>query len=65
MIGPLAAYPVTQLGFVVPDLDEAMRVRWHVAAPGDPAGCVPDIVYRGGRCSTTSSRSATWSASSS
>ena len=61
MIGPLAAYPVTQLGFVVSDLDEAMTAfggTWQ--RPEIPPDAFQDIVYRGGRrCSTTWSRSAT------
>ena len=49
MIGPLAAYPVTQLGFVVSDLDEAMNAfggAWQ--RPEIPPDAFQDIVYRGG-----------------
>jgi hypothetical protein len=49
MIGPLAAYPVTQLGFVVPDLDEAVRAfggTWQ--RPEIPPDTFQDVVYRGG-----------------
>ena len=49
MIGPLAAYPVTQLGFVVSDLDEAMTAfggTWQ--RPEIPPDAFQDIVYRGG-----------------
>jgi glyoxalase/bleomycin resistance protein/dioxygenase superfamily protein len=49
VIGPLAGYPVTQLGFVVADLDGAIGAfggTWQ--RPEIPAEAFEDIVYRGG-----------------
>jgi hypothetical protein len=49
VIGPLAGYPVTQLGYVVPDLDAAIEAfggAWQ--RPVIPPEAFQDLVYRGG-----------------